>query len=71
MPDFKKNDLSRRKYFELDQGGEDEIALVIPYEYLKTFHYCVSLLLEKDKDTEDPDATGYYITHRGTFKEQP
>lgn len=68
MPDFKEIDPSRRKSFEFNQNGEDELVLLVPFPYLKILHYCLSLLLEKDKDTENSDINGYYIMHRGTFK---
>ena len=53
--------------FELGEG-EDCLELIIPFENLKTFHRLISLFLEKDQTKEKPDVTGYYITHRGTFK---
>ena len=66
MAEIKKIDPSRRKYFTLGDG-EDCLALIIPFENLKTFHRCISLLLEKDQNAVEPGVTGYYITHRGTF----
>lgn len=67
MPDPKETAPRQTKYFELGKG-EDCLGLIIPFENLKTFHRLISLFLEKDQTKEKPDVTGYYVTHRGTFK---
>ncbi len=69
MSNFKKNDPTRRRHFEFNQNGEDELVLLIPRSLLSTLCHCFSMLSEKD--TKDTKSKGYYITHRGTFKAKP
>ena len=72
MRTLKAIDPNRITTFELGSAdSEDLLALIIPFENLKNFHYCVRALLEKDKEPQPPGNTGYYLTYRGTLKSQP
>lgn len=68
MPKFKKNDPTRRRYFEFNQNGKDEVVLLIPRSLLNTLYDCFAMLIEEA--IKDTNIEGFYITHRGTLKEK-
>jgi len=54
--------------FELgDAYCKDQLSLIIPFKHLEHFHRYVSELIERNKEPQPPDSTGYYITYRGTL----
>ena len=70
-PDFKEIDQDRRKIFELNQNGEDELVLIAPASHIERFlTSIVSFFRKREQSGKNPDVEGYYITHRGTLKEQ-
>ena len=70
MPNPTETDLSRRKYFEIGPG-KDEIILLIPREHINHFKNCVNVSLTEEDAKFKPQSKGRYITHTGTFKNQP
>ena len=67
MSNHKIIDPNRRKYFTLGDG-EDELALIIPFENLDHFYRLIKTLID-GVPTEVPNQTGYYITHIGPFSD--